>query len=561
LEQKRKANAAPVDPLSDTQTVYRNRKTRFLDASKEFFKNSKEPFSKVLYDVFGPEFFYQANVWLDPLWEFRFTGILYSDETRYREKRQPLVDGFVRETNQFKEFRNYFTDDPNSYPEYFYEGSEQVYDSPRITPPISHNLEWIGDSTNSTRSWNSSYSNTYAYGRDMPSFGAMSLYRSKIDGSNQNRIYKTSKWTYFLADDNGPTALYRRIEDRFFIDIDGLPATVDSDLRPSDLMMYEWADTLLNEKIFDVLPSALANRRVFDTARNITELKDLPATVASVKSLRDLCRKLSTDPAATIRTLDKEIGNLYLSWKFGVESTVSAVESMMRIPEKAAKKLNYLIRRSGKISSGKSRRIYKNVSPPDAIPIPSFTYALPSWAEIVSQETTRSYDVEYRVAVNQSINFPKLAVPSYSDSNYRKILGLNLTPGDIYHLLPWTWLIDWFSSVGKYVDILQAMHADDQLINYGFATVIITETVNHKCIVKVTSAEGSEYTPIGETVPVSLSYSSSEQLHTFQRTWVRTFRRRVEISTLEGVITFGIFQKGLSDFQTKILAALFAQRS
>jgi hypothetical protein len=47
-------------------------------------------------------------------------------------------------------------------------------------------------------------------------------------------------------------------------------------------------------------------------------------------------------------------------------------------------------------------------------------------------------------------------------------LGVELTPGQIYNLIPWTWMLDWFSGLGDYVRLMDTITADRSLVNYGF---------------------------------------------------------------------------------------------
>jgi hypothetical protein len=50
------------------------------------------------------------------------------------------------------------------------------------------------------------------------------------------------------------------------------------------------------------------------------------------------------------------------------------------------------------------------------------------------------------------------------------LLGLRLTPEVIWELTPWSWLIDWFSSMGSIIANVSTLGATNAILNYAYST-------------------------------------------------------------------------------------------
>jgi len=54
---------------------------------------------------------------------------------------------------------------------------------------------------------------------------------------------------------------------------------------------------------------------------------------------------------------------------------------------------------------------------------------------------------------------------------YLAIYGLRITPSNVYKAIPWTWLIDWFVDVSRYVDAISDSLVDQVVCDYYYVTV------------------------------------------------------------------------------------------
>jgi len=53
-------------------------------------------------------------------------------------------------------------------------------------------------------------------------------------------------------------------------------------------------------------------------------------------------------------------------------------------------------------------------------------------------------------------------------SQARKILGLELTPENIWAITPWSWAVDWFTNAGSVIKNYQAFALDGLVMRYGY---------------------------------------------------------------------------------------------
>jgi len=324
----------------------------------------------------------------------------------------------------------------------------------------------------------------------------------------------------------------------------------------------------MNNKVLPMIQDTAPTSSVFNSFYNIAELKDIPQLLVGIRHLKEILEgamHLNLD----ISKADKLVADQYLNYQFGVASVLQAVRGFCKLPEKAAKKLNYLLKRSGKVTSSRSTRTFTfRIGGGNQDIDPSFYYGLwPQHSECVTISNVEVYTdvkVELRLVINQSINFPTVAVPKFSDKNYRKILGIQPTVRDFYNLVPFTWLVDWFTGLGDYVSLIDAIFSDRQLINYGFMTAVVTEVTTHKYQVEVRDAIDTTnwHGLIGVGDPtITTEIGDESRKASYHTEYTREIYFREDLSQLDGVKSFGNGLISLSDFQTSILGALLSKFS
>lgn len=559
VDQRRKNDAyRQANPLLPGNRS--KQKQRAFDAAKDYFKRYRTPLTDSLQTIFGTEFFARAALWLDPLTPFRNSAGIIGYETRTRQRDAFRHNGFSKETVTVTSFTNREDDNSEVVPEY-------PTSEPFTTQTDYENLynvqfiSYIADSTSKSRGWETSYASGEVYSPYVPTYGTMKLQTLDSEYYFPNIITKIEEdYAYYYNIGEGVTHFYNVERRRFTFDV------VESITYPAGPPIFddldEFALEFMNEHVFDMIQGALASRRSFNLAYQIAELKDLPRLLSDIKNLQSLVTSYIKDPLGSIAKIDKDIANLNLSWEFGVKSLAGAVKGLMKLPTKATKRLNYLISRNGKVSTGRSSRKWINYENPKDEPY--FEFVLPDWIEHSDVSVSRRFDIELRCVVNQTIQFPAIAVPSITDKDYRRLIGLPLSVGEIdvkdaYDLIPFSWLTDWFTGLGSYIGIMSAIHQDTQLVNYGFLTIVINETVTHKVNLKATSNIWRHFTDEFGDVH-EIENTGVDKVYPYERKYTRKYQRRVDIGSLEGVKSFGWYQTNLSAFQQKILGSLFSQR-
>lgn len=549
IKQKRNAyqGSQPLLPVNRS-----NQRRRAFDAATEFFKKYKSPLTDTLQDVFGTAFFARAALWLDPISKFRNTAGIYCYANRLREKPGFTHNGTIVNRTRIRNGQTYNLEAPTK----LLPLQMQVVGEEEESVINDNATSWISfmrDSTRKSRDWDNSFTFNEAYSADPPSYGEMEMHNVKSETIADPNTVNGSDLIYSHRGPEGTFEYQQYILDEVttVAFVDGSCTSVSGSIFVEDIEAY--ALKTMNDNVLSMISQASASKRVFNLAYQITELKDIPRLLGDIGALQRLVSKYVKNPLK-LAELDKEISNLFLSWKFGAESAYSAFKGLMKLPEKATKRLNYLIRRNGKVSTGRSKHAFvEDMSDQE---LPTFEFILPSWITADNQEVTRTFSVELRCVVNQTIKFPELAVPSITDKDYLELVGAIPTAEDLYNVIPFSWLVDYFVGIGDYIGVLTAIHSDRELINFGFMTIVIVEELQHKATLKVSNRLRHSLDGVGV-----ISDVTTVKEFPYLRKYTRKYQHRVSVGDLDGVKSVGFFQTNLSDFQLSILGSLFSQRA
>lgn len=278
--------------------------------------------------------------------------------------------------------------------------------------------------------------------------------------------------------------------------------------------------------------------------------------VRKTRQFYDYLRNLAKHPLDSLRVVDKRLGDAYLNKEFGYDSLVDAAADTLKFPTKIAKRLNYLLERNGKRTTQRYKRTFKNPFIMGYF-YPAFTYLIPSSVnyEILEEEQTLVPTCETRTVVNTVVNFPKVAVPKFSDPTYRKLIGLKPTVTDIYNLYPFSWLYDWIGGAGDYLNLVETIIKDDDLINFGMITAI----VNCDWTIKGKLGVRDSYVEINHDGDVILETLGDIQEIPYNFKSHIRYRTRFDIASLESVKSVDGRNGNLSDSQISIIGALLTK--
>lgn len=344
----------------------------------------------------------------------------------------------------------------------------------------------------------------------------------------------------------------------------------------------------VNERIYAVgvmaknLDSMLArcvpNRRYYNLFYQLGELKDLPGTVkTTLAHWRDLERLLGKNSyvnallspkwwtksrvksiapqlerVGIARPLDQTLSDLYLNFKFGWQSMYQAATKLVDKPGRITKEVNYLIRRNGKFTKLSTSKSWTE----PVASFPAFNIVIATsrlqWDSANPPSFSATRDIKLRCMCDVGINFPPISEPVLRKRLFLEKLGVVPTPGDLYDLIPWTWMIDWFVGLGDYIHVMDRVNGQAHLINYGFMSYKSTTRIRATWQYKTFAQDDLTFTPPGgtHTYVVNGVVKMSSML-------VLEYELRLGLDKLASVKSYaGI---GLSQDQRAILSALFSK--
>lgn len=501
-------------------------------------------------NLFGPELMGSIALALDPAKRFREGGQLVDVARRRRVRDKKSYESGYSGNRTIRYYRNYIEIDDigiSIVPEFLF---EEVYEdiTETLHPNISTSTTFFEDSTDSLRAPGCKYNEMEAskasdITHNTPPGEPITCYRTSVHHRtvlHPLAVDRTEVVTTF-AFRNGP-----------IVPIVGNFGN-DSGLE----QLHDQVKQFATDNLDDYLPKCLSNRRMFDAAYQLGELRELPKLFLQFDRFYKYLRTLAKDPKTALVTIDKLSGDTYLAYLFGQQSIQKSIESLMKLPESYSKKVNFLLRKDKKRVSQRFTKVYKKPSQMGQL-MPSYTYIIPHFCEYEPFDEKIEFNpiLELRCVVNSTISFPELAVPKFSQSRYRELIGLNPTIADLYNLLPWTWLSDWYTGLGKYISLLETIARDKDIINYGFVTVLLDHSYNQVGNIRIYRV----VTSVSSDTEGEISHERSEPVDIPYRTGGRLkYRTRFSVDDLFGVKSVLDKQGLLTETQKKILWALLTK--
>lgn len=196
------------------------------------------------------------------------------------------------------------------------------------------------------------------------------------------------------------------------------------------------------------------------------ELKDIPRIPSLLRNYKQRTRHLH-----------REAGSDYLNHVFGWEPFVRDLLSFVEGTHNMAKALQQLrrdndrgVRRKGKISEQESviTTVTNGSGFPPVLPSINALHFVGSWRKTVVQT---NYE-RYGFAARFRYHIPDLGTPQWEERAIRRFYGSDWPPSPelVYNLIPWTWLIDWFTNVGATIANFSPQLAENLVADYATVT-------------------------------------------------------------------------------------------
>lgn len=321
-----------------------------------------------------------------------------------------------------------------------------------------------------------------------------------------------------------------------------------------------FCDSISQKLLPNMLLNNLPFRRQYSLARNVAELKDLPRSIAQARQtmgdLKAVYNSLGANPKLRSKVFDlsnKAASNLpgeYLSYHFGWKQLHKDLADLTALPEKLSKKLNFLIQRSNKQTT--FRKIQESVS--GASGVSGFVYDTwdREWNQIHSSRIERKSKTT--LVVNGVFDFPPINQVQLRTRFFADQVGLIPRFIDVYNIIPWTWLIDWFTGLGNYLELIEETNNDPTLVNWG----MITTHTSGKLITDLEYINATQEDFYLNNVRVSPEAATNRTLlHTSVLSYECRTRRNV--AGVPGMEVTSI-PDSLTGYRASILGALLAQR-
>lgn len=322
-------------------------------------------------------------------------------------------------------------------------------------------------------------------------------------------------------------------------------------------MEYAYLDSLISKQAVSMFKEWSPNKRTSTLFRNIVELRDIPKSISSLKStltdLRSLHSSLGSERLRKVvfdlKRTSKHIPDEYLSFHFGWKQTYKDLMDLLALPEAMSKKYSFLIHRAGKPTTF---RVKRNFPSRLSVGLPNFDYDNTNLEYGILTESVLERDTEVRLVINANFDFPPINTVSFQSGQFLDRMGLVPRPTDIYNLIPWTWLVDWFTGLGSYVELIDNMARDDSLVNWG----MITAKTSGKLITRRTSKVDNTATVSVNNVGVSSVVTTVPYVH--ESTLYYECQIRKDAATALSVKT--TVGPNLTPYQQSIIGAILAQR-
>lgn len=334
-----------------------------------------------------------------------------------------------------------------------------------------------------------------------------------------------------------------------------LPKLVHASLRLSEIAYNE---QLIADNVIGMLKGWSPGNRAYTLFRNVVELRDIPRSVSSLRTtaqdLRSLYASLSKSPNLRkiifdLRNVSKDIPNEYLSYHFGWKQLYKDIMGLVVLPEKISKKINFLIERNGKPTTYRSKRNFVS----GETGVSGFEYENLTFEGDILQHNRIQRSSEVRLVINATFDFPNVDSPTFRLKEFSRQIGAVPRPVDLYNLVPWSWLLDWFTGLGNYVELIDNMNSDPTLVNWGMITAVSNGELISERSSSTNCSDNVTFNNVTTNTPFKRVFR-----HTSKFEYVCEIRK--DVSTSLGVNKTSDIAS-LSAYQKSILGALLLQRT
>lgn len=244
-------------------------------------------------------------------------------------------------------------------------------------------------------------------------------------------------------------------------------------------------ETLKAYSLKSMLPNIKSELSLLNS---LYELKDFKSLFAMIPKLRSLEYKLADVARNFYEALRKNAdarkrlkrdqpigkairfmsGDVYLQWKFNISPLISDVCGIFTALSKYEKRINDLITRSGRPQ--RMHYVYRWQEHPESRTDTSGSVwpgdigsLAPYFLCHALVRDTRTEPAEFHAEMEYSFNYTSYQVEHARLLALLDYFGVNLNPAIIWNAIPWSFVVDWVFSVGKYLDQFKTQNMEPKI--------------------------------------------------------------------------------------------------
>lgn len=200
---------------------------------------------------------------------------------------------------------------------------------------------------------------------------------------------------------------------------------------------------------------------------------DLPTRVSKFSAEMLLAKKTPLKQTAK-NTLGRTAGG-FLQWKFAIAPLLSDIAAIQAAIALYQKRMSDMVTRAGRVRrrhfAFKWRELPEYINERDNtqwFPVFDPSGHFTPESRYVSVRQVFSEPSEFHAEIEYCYNFTRYQVANAQLLSLLDALGVNLNPAIIWNAIPWTFVLDWFIGVGRWLDQFKVTNMDPQIniVNY-----------------------------------------------------------------------------------------------
>lgn len=259
--------------------------------------------------------------------------------------------------------------------------------------------------------------------------------------------------------------------------------------------------------------------------RAIEMLSPLRPTANLGQFLGELREGLPGIPLAAFRKAQffKSLGSEYLRTEFGWKPFIKDLQDMYKTWESLNSRMAQIIRDNGKPVRRKVTLKHEVITQPSTETVtpcrlyPNMVYEGVYGNEQALLDQVKTVRTEQTKEFIWAVGRTRYYIPDVTDDQWTTraklaLFGLNPTPSLIYELMPWSWLIDWFSNAGSVISNWSSNGIADLVIDYAYIMRSFKKETTYSTFTYPTYASPwGGGTQIGRFNPVTLVTKETEE--------------------------------------------------